>query len=115
MELDSRRNHEDVGRPECAPSLAQLTRGWRAQWRAALISVSFSLQIGTSAGSLRIRVRRFDSSRGHPGYSRLAREVEARREALREGGDEARGALDVRERAGLDRGVDVARRNRDQA
>jgi hypothetical protein len=67
MELDSRRNHEDVGRSECAPSLAQLTRGWRAQWRAALISVNFSLQIGTSASSLRIRVRRFDSSRGHAG------------------------------------------------
>jgi hypothetical protein len=67
MELDSRRNHEDVGRPECAPSLAQLTRGWRAQWRAALISVNFSLQIGASASSLRIRVRRFDSCRGHPG------------------------------------------------
>src|SRR5215218_639238 len=65
MELDSGRNHEDVGRPECAPSLAQLTREWRAQWRAALILVNFSLQIGTSASSLRIRVRRFDSSRGH--------------------------------------------------
>jgi hypothetical protein len=52
-----------------APSLAQLTREWRAQWRAALISVSLSLHMGTSASSLRIRVRRFDSSRGHPGCS----------------------------------------------
>jgi hypothetical protein len=67
--LKSVENHEDVGRPECALSLAQLTREWRAQWRAALISVNFSLQIGTSASSLRIRVRRFDSCRGHRGCS----------------------------------------------
>jgi hypothetical protein len=40
------RDHEDVGRPECAPSLAQLTWEGRAQWRAAFILVSFSLQLG---------------------------------------------------------------------
>jgi hypothetical protein len=55
----------DSVRGSYAPSLAQLTREWRAQWRAAVISVNFSLQIATSAGGLRIRVRRFDSSRGH--------------------------------------------------
>jgi hypothetical protein len=54
---------------QLAPSLAQLTREWRPHWRAAFTSTSFPLQIGTLASSLRIRVRRFDSCRGHPACS----------------------------------------------
>ena len=65
MELDSRRNHEDVGRPECAPSFSATNSGVaRTLARGPRIS-ELSLQIGTSASSLRIRVRRFDSCRGH--------------------------------------------------
>jgi len=56
-----RRSHQYSG----APIPPQVTRRWRAQWRAASMSPNFLLQIATSARGLRIRVRRFDSSRGH--------------------------------------------------
>jgi hypothetical protein len=45
--------------------LQRATREWRARWRAAPTSTSFPRQIWASALGLRIRVRRFDSSRGH--------------------------------------------------
>jgi hypothetical protein len=45
--------------------MQRATREWRAQWRKTFISSGFLLQSGTSASRLRIRVRRFDSCRGH--------------------------------------------------
>jgi hypothetical protein len=63
--LEPAGNHEDVGRRNVECSVRRATREWRAHWRAALRSISSPLQIDTSASSLRIRVRRFDSSRGH--------------------------------------------------
>jgi len=68
-DVDRPSPQESRGRraPQRPPLLARLTREWRAHWRAAFASNSFPLQIGPSASSLRIRVRRFDSSRGHLG------------------------------------------------
>jgi hypothetical protein len=65
VDRPSPQESRERGTPQRPPSLARPTREWRTHWRAAFASTSFPLQIGPSVSSLRIRVRRFDSCRGH--------------------------------------------------
>jgi hypothetical protein len=66
------RRHEQIVARRASPRIRgspvvpiSPTQEWRTHWRAPSPPRSFLLQIGTLPGSLRIRARRFDSSRGH--------------------------------------------------